>query len=327
MASIISGSAQDIHFSQFYASPLSLNPAHTGCYNGDWRFMNNYRNQWRSLHVPFRTISAGFDRQFHLYNENFSAGIFILNDQSGNASLKLNKIYLSVAYHKKIQSHTLHFGIQGGYALRDFSYEKLAFPEQWDMTMGKFNNQLPNNEIILDPKSGCFDLNAGVIWSKKFKGIEPQVGFAVFHINQPQESFLGNSNSLPMRQVAHTDIFIPLGKKFFVVPKALYMSHKKANDMLFGTNFGYYLPERFQYIKLKSVFTGFYFRDGYKRNSDAAIAIIGVNFFHLDLGFSYDFNISELRQATHSRGAFEISLIYTALSTIPTKITIPCDRF
>jgi hypothetical protein len=41
------GKGQDIHFSQYYASPLSLNPANTGNYDGDWRLMNSYRQQWK----------------------------------------------------------------------------------------------------------------------------------------------------------------------------------------------------------------------------------------------------------------------------------------
>ena len=43
----ISLNAQDIHFSQFYASPLTLNPAMTGFVNGDCRAGVIYRNQWK----------------------------------------------------------------------------------------------------------------------------------------------------------------------------------------------------------------------------------------------------------------------------------------
>ena len=41
--------AQDIHFSQFYMSPLNLNPALTGVMNCNTRFVGNYRNQWASV--------------------------------------------------------------------------------------------------------------------------------------------------------------------------------------------------------------------------------------------------------------------------------------
>ncbi|HOA38555.1 MAG TPA: type IX secretion system membrane protein PorP/SprF, partial [Flavihumibacter sp.] len=35
--------AQDPHFSQFFASPLTLNPAYTGKFNGTVRVSGNYR--------------------------------------------------------------------------------------------------------------------------------------------------------------------------------------------------------------------------------------------------------------------------------------------
>src|SRR5687767_12885245 len=85
--------AQDIHFSQYYASPLSLNPAYTGDYKGDWRLMNSYRHQWRStFNTPYTTNAFGYDRQFYLFNENLSGGLIWVQDKSGDAMLKVTKI-------------------------------------------------------------------------------------------------------------------------------------------------------------------------------------------------------------------------------------------
>ena len=41
--------AQDPHFSQFYASPLLLNPALTGAFPGNVRASGSYREQWPSI--------------------------------------------------------------------------------------------------------------------------------------------------------------------------------------------------------------------------------------------------------------------------------------
>ena len=48
-------SAQDTHFSQFYASPLNLNPALTGVNDGTYRIAGIYRNQDRSFTTPYVT--------------------------------------------------------------------------------------------------------------------------------------------------------------------------------------------------------------------------------------------------------------------------------
>ena len=161
--------AQDIHFSQYYASPLSLNPANTGNFDGDWRLMNNYRNQWRALSIPFRTISVGFDRQIWIHSQKFSLGLFVINDKSGPAGLTVNKLYLSVAWHKSFNGHNFHGGIQGGMVFKNFSMDDITFPSQFDMTTGQFNNQLTNNEDNFQLNTSYADLNFGVAWSKRLR--------------------------------------------------------------------------------------------------------------------------------------------------------------
>ena len=59
LASVVT--AQDPNFSQFFASPLTLNPALTGKFDGDFRFAANYRNQWPSINNAYTTGTASFD--------------------------------------------------------------------------------------------------------------------------------------------------------------------------------------------------------------------------------------------------------------------------
>ena len=77
--------AQDMQFSQFYASPMNLNPAMTGVFEGDFRAVVNYREQYNSIldiH-PFRTISAGFEKRFRIVNSDYlSVGVTAMQDQS-----------------------------------------------------------------------------------------------------------------------------------------------------------------------------------------------------------------------------------------------------
>jgi len=52
-------SAQDLHFSQFFNSPLTTNPANTGFIpDADYRIGASYRDQYSSIMtVPYKTIS------------------------------------------------------------------------------------------------------------------------------------------------------------------------------------------------------------------------------------------------------------------------------
>jgi len=55
------GKSQDIHFSQYFNTPLIINPALTGVFGGDQRAMLAHRNQWASVASPYKTYGASFD--------------------------------------------------------------------------------------------------------------------------------------------------------------------------------------------------------------------------------------------------------------------------
>src|SRR6476620_7660590 len=59
------GYGQDLHFSQFFNSPLTTNPANTGFIpDADYRIGANYRNQYSTIMtVPYKTMSIFGDAQ------------------------------------------------------------------------------------------------------------------------------------------------------------------------------------------------------------------------------------------------------------------------
>ncbi len=78
--------AQDPHFSQFFASPLTLNPAFTGKFDGTVRIAGNYRNQWPAFNNVYTTstLSVDFDilRDKLPDYDRWGIGILALTDQS-----------------------------------------------------------------------------------------------------------------------------------------------------------------------------------------------------------------------------------------------------
>ena len=77
LLSVMINQAQDIHFSMYNLSPLTMNPANTGNYKGDWRIMGNYRSQWKEISKAYNTFSVGGDMNFYPSNQNVAAGIFL----------------------------------------------------------------------------------------------------------------------------------------------------------------------------------------------------------------------------------------------------------
>ena len=321
--------AQDIHFSQFYASPLSVSPANTGNYDGDLRVMANYRRQWGSFSEPaspFRTISLGVDKVFLLQNnDKVSGGLYIINDKSSPNKLKVNKIYASGAYHKKIGKHNLGAGLQIGFINKSLNTEDFTFPEDWDDNSGEYISDYSDIEGIPADGFSYLDFNAGLSWSSKFGSFEPFLALSAFHVNTPKESFLSEDNQLPIRTVIHLGGKYTLKNRIFIVPSIYTMSHAKATDMLIGSNVGLIISEKI--APIRNVFGGLYFRDGISRNPDALIVVVGGTFYNVEAGISYDLNVSELHGATNYKGGVEFSLIYIIPSTKLTKITIPCERY
>src|SRR5690242_4420914 len=102
--------AQDIHFSQFYASPLTLNPAFSGFHDGTFRVAGIYRNQWRSVTTPFQTFGVSFDMrllQKKLKKDVFGVGGVVVYDKAGDGNLTNMGILASASYHKALKKN--HF--------------------------------------------------------------------------------------------------------------------------------------------------------------------------------------------------------------------------
>ncbi len=317
--------AQDVHFSQFYMSPLTINPAQTGNMDGQWRFTGNHRNQWRSIGKPFNTTAASYDRNFYLYNEQLSGGLLYLYDETGAANLKTHKVALSGAYHKKFEIHKFHFGFQPTFVQRSYNLTGTSFPSQFDRNTGQFNANLPNADPFISDQVSYFDFNAGFLYTLELDKFRPEIGAALFHINKPDESFFGTEYQVPVRTTLTARAEIDINDNITLVPNLLHMSHGKASEILYGGNFLLHLKEN--QMEATGVYAGVLLRDGFNRNTDAAVVLVGMRFANLEVGFNYDLNVSELKTSTDFRGAYEISIIYTSPSMLLKKTAVPCDRY
>jgi type IX secretion system PorP/SprF family membrane protein len=96
--------AQDPHFSQFFSSPLTLNPALTGKFDGNFRIAGNYRDQWPAISKTFVTSTFSIDAPILTSRiqeiDALAIGVMGMNDRTANGILKSNFISASVAYHK-----------------------------------------------------------------------------------------------------------------------------------------------------------------------------------------------------------------------------------
>lgn len=316
--------SQDIHFSQYYFSPLSLNPANTGNYKGPFRVFGNYRSQWRDISSAYNTFSAGGDFNIYPSGQQISGGLIFINDKSGG-NLQVMKIMPSAAIHKKISGYDVSFGIQPGFVVKSIDFYSHSFPNQFNIGTGTFDNSLPNIENSVVQKFSYLDLNSGCNISKKIGNFEPELSVAFFHLNKPKESFLSNTNKLKVRQAYNVNLNYYLNDKIILKGHTMYGLTTKVSDWVSGFNVEYILLKNNFFTN--SVFGGFMWRAGINRNSDAGILTAGINYSNYTIGFSYDITMSKLKTAVDNKGAFEIAIIYKAKNTRLNKIEIPCERY
>ncbi len=312
-------SAQDAQFTMFNSNPLWLNPANTGNFDGDWRINGSFRNQWAATSSPFRTASVGADTKFYLLNQKLAGGLYFLNDESGIGGLSFNKLYASVAYEKNYKENYFSIGLQAGYV-----FGSVNSWLNWDHLTGDFD--APSDEENFSGKTSYFDLNAGLRWKKSIGIFEPNVGISLLHVNKPNKSFFDGDEKEGIEFVFHTDVKVKMNDEFFVLPAILYRVKSGPSQTIIGTNVGYnFLGNK---TSVRQVFGGVYIKNGIFNELDALSVLLGATVRRLDIGLSYDFNMSNLSKISGKMmGAFEISFIYKSISTVLNSYSIPCERY
>lgn len=301
-------SGQDLHFSQFFNSPLTTNPANTGFIpDGNYRIGINYRDQWTSIPVPYRTMSAFGD--FQLFRDRLEYGWvgiggMILRDVAGAGNLTSTKAYGSIAYHQLLGfSSLLSLGFNAGSAGKRVDMTKLLFADQWN---GKFfDSQIPTGEQITQSSVNYFDLQAGMNYAYfPNDNIYVNVGFSVQHINTPRETFFDGNNVIPRRYIGFLNASIKMSDKVILNPAAYYSRQAGAKELMIGANAAYNLSGD----GVQQLFGGLYYRA-----NDAAIFLVGYQIQQFKLMFNYDITTSNLAAANNRRGAYELGLVYTGL--------------
>lgn len=327
--------AQDVHFTQFDASPLILNPANTGAFNGDWRASVVYRDQWRSVvgASAFKTYAASFDmpiiRDISV-DDYLAGGIQLYNDRAGDGNLTNFSALLSVAYHKFLgedAKKVLTIGLQGGYSQKSIDLSRLYFGNEFDE--GQWNPGINPDRNFLGTGNGNYVINAGLSYAQAVSdNFSFTVGVGVNNINQPLESFDSRTKSadvgLGMRYTGQLGAIIQVGDRFALKPAVLYQSQATAMELVAGNEFHYTLGEDYELPTAPAVFAGVWYR-----HEDAIMATVGVEFKGFRIGFGYDYNTSDLKNASNGNGGFEVSLRYVAPNALSfaRKLLYPCGRF
>jgi len=299
--------SQDIHFSQMERSPLNLNPAETGDFLADHRIVANYRNQWASVTVPYKTFSASYDNlqksPFDIPG-NIGLGLLLNSDVAGDGNFGTVQVKFSLAYqylHLLDSSLNVAVGINIGYNQHSLDFHRLYFDNQYNGT--QFDPNMQNNETFSTEQFSYIDFAVGFKASYLVNKTTPIfLGIDFNHLNRPDQSFYGKElNRLDGKINIYASSDINLSKYWSVIPSVFYYHQGTYNEFFMGA----LLETQLNDISFRSINFGLT-----NRTRDALIFRLGMVYESFDIGFSYDLNYSSLRVASNTIGAFEISIIY-----------------
>lgn len=305
---------QDIHFSQFFSSPLTLNPASAGMFDGDMRAIMNYRTQWGSISEPYVTMAASIDAPVFrkINNGMFGMGVNFFKDDAGDSKLSTTNVGLSLAYHLDISggqgNNFISIGFQGAMVQRSLSYGSLTWDEQWNGAT--FDQNVATIDQLGGTSLSVFDMATGLHWysapdakTRYFSGI------SMYHITSPEVAF--NTESKLLKKFTwHGGADIPMGDDMGLLPNAIFVRQGPNQYIDFGAEAKIYLQESSKFTNFKNpmyVTIGPYMRWG-----DAAYLVSRFNWNGVSVALSYDFNLSSLTTATNGNGGFEVMLGYKA---------------
>jgi len=319
--------AQDIRFSQFYASPLYSNPAFTGT-TLEHRFVLNYRNQWPSLPGSFQSYHASYEYNADAINSGF--GLILNRQQAGSFGLTTNAFAFSYAYRFRLnRSLYLQPGLKFGYAFRGIDFNKLVFNDQLESN----GSTTLDVDAFGEDNVSYPDINVGgLLFAENY-----WVSLSLNHINEPDQSLLGDGSTsvLPMKFTFQGGYRFklsgPLVKRLSAKDITVAM-HYESQEKFDQTDIGaYYNHEPFVF--------GFWYRGIplFKRfepgiaNNDAFVVLVGYSVPDRNLRFGYSYDVTVSRLVSNTGGAHEMSLIYEFASQKKKrksrKFIVPCAKF
>lgn len=311
----ISANAQDIHFSQFFNTPLAQNPANIGQFRGDYRMGAVYRQQWRSVTVPYSTFGMGGDAASFLGVDGLGLGLWLYNDRAGTSRLNTFHADLGASWSQPLdaaEEHHLTAGAQFGLSNTSIDYNALRFDAQYNGF--SYDPSLGTGELFSRDARSHLDVHAGIGYR-----YAPQArrnitaGVACFNLTTPDASLFNAAPSpLDLRTVVHAAGQLPVSALVDVLPMLQWQGQGTFREFLIGGTARYILLDRWGLTR--AVQGGLFMRA-----KDAGYLYAGLEHDDWTFGLSYDINLSRLEPASNSRGGFE----FTAVRVLRKRPPVP----
>lgn len=322
--------AQDIHFSQFFETPLLRNPALAGIFSGDIRLQAVYRTQWNSVTTPYQTgsLNAEYKMPIGRANDFLTIGAQVLYDKAGTVALSSTHILPALNYHKSLSADRnmyLSLGVMGGLVQRRIDRSKMTTNSQFDGV--GYNSTLADGETFSKTSYSYFDGSVGLSFNSQIGENQDNnivIGAAYHHFNKaPKISFYSSpTNEMTPKWVASAGVRMNMNESSYFTVHADYSKQGTYTETIAGALYSLKLddPEDPSYI---------FHIGAFLRWKDALVPVAKIEFKPVTVAVSYDANISQLTSASSGRGGFEVSLTYQGYRNRESSSSeaVRCPRF
>ena len=317
LASIVSLTvlSQDPHFSQYYASPATVNPAMTGFFKGSFRVSGIYRQQWAEYGDPFATGTVAIEcktgrSRMEEGVSTLAIGGMMLYDKTPNGVIKSQYFQGLISYHQVLDKngyHKIALGFMAGLAQKSLNLANVTFASQF--TSYGFNTALSNMEPTSGRSVKNVDLQGGLLYSYSDDERTFYVGSSMYHINSPKNYFYQKDSiqeTLPRRMNINAGANIAT-EYLHLAASALYMKQGNINYVLAGLAIG--VP----FNNTGVVYAGLWYRMG-----EAFIPTVNLQFHNTNIGLSYE-AFANSKTFVKPR-SLELSISWRSLFEEPSKL-------
>jgi type IX secretion system PorP/SprF family membrane protein len=315
---------QDLHYSQFYNSPLNLNPAQTGIFNGDKRFNLSFRDQWRFVPVAWTTFSLAYDFKKYLADDKHFLGLGgnLNYDRQGDSKLTLTGLNLAGSYTRSLNSsNLLSGGLMLGVNGRGYNTTNLTWDKQWNGVA--FNSGINSGEKFDVRRVILFELASGLNYRyQRSERTKVDIGIGAYHLHQPTTTFYNSPNEeLPLHMTYSLIGSMELMKNLDIQINGLHQAQEEYKETIIGGLAKLYINQKRG--KETQVHVGL----GY-RTAGSIIPTFAVQFNEWYGSFSYDLDNNNFNDISSSnRGGPEFHLRYIIKNVRPLSTRKNCPIY
>lgn len=324
----MSAFAQDFHYTQYFHSPLGVNPALAGAFNGSYRINGVVRDQYRgSANKAFTGFSLNVDAPVirGIRKQDWvGIGLRLEQGSAGNAGQKINLYGLGASYHlslDKKQTQILSLGVQygtGGYTYKGNQLDANAFGSGLVYGQSGLSMQAEEFQATGAPTTGgtspggdiggsLSDLTVGFLYSTKNvrNGTDFKIGIAVEGILNPDRSAnLPSARATDKKGIginAFSSYEFEITKRASLTSGIYYYTNKKASAVNVNSIMNYKMKPG----NALTLHAGLGLR-----NVRAGLIYLGTTLKGIRVGLAYDLDISSATTASNGHGGIELAVSY-----------------